>query len=239
MLFGHHLELFAVKHSTYVITVNNEAKTFFTNFGAQPEKIKVIPIAVDHSVFASANASRESTRKLMGLKPDDVLLIFVGRLDVEKNVEGLIKAYISLLDNGKLSNSHLLIVGSGSLREQAEKEIPTHLKSKFTFAGVRTDIPELLAASDIFVLPSFIEGCPTALIEAMVAGKALVASDIPSIAELVNDGHSGLLFKAGDIDGLAVRLEQLYSSYSLRVNVGNSSESISAVLMLKRFTHKS
>ena len=215
-LFGHLLEIFAVKHSKIVITVNAEARNFFISLGFPPEKIRVLPIGTDISAFRKADSLKNSVRRELGIGEGEVLICFIGRLVAEKNVQGLINAYVDLLAGGRLMNSHLLIVGSGSLRNELEENIAGSFKHKVIFAGARTDVPRLLLASDIFVLPSFFEGCPTALMEAMVSGKAIVASDLQSIREIIEDGYNGLLVKPGNKESLSMTLERLYSDGALR-----------------------
>jgi glycosyltransferase involved in cell wall biosynthesis len=201
-LFGHLLEIFAVKYSKVIITVNAEARNFFISLGLAPEKIRVLPIGIDTSAFKETDSLRNSVRRKLRIGNDEVLICFIGRLDAEKNIKGLIEAYIDLLTQGRMTNSHLLIVGSGSLRNELEENIAESFKCKVIFTGARTDVPRLLLASDIFVLPSFFEGSPTALLEAMASGKAIVASDLRSIREIIKDEYNGLLVKPGDKESL-------------------------------------
>jgi len=223
-LFGHLLEIFAVRHSKIIVTINEESRSFFVSLGFSPEKIRVLPIGVDPSVFKEADSVRNSTRKKLGIGRSKVLICFIGRLDVEKNVGGLIRAYIDLLTRGRIVNSHLLIVGSGSLRNELEENIEGSFKHKVIFTGARIDVSRFLSASDIFVLPSFFEGCPTALIEAMAAGKAIVASDLPSIREIIRDEYNGLLVKPGNKEALSRTLERLYEDGVLRAMLAKNAE---------------
>lgn len=223
-LFGHLLEIFAVKHSKIVISVNAETRHFFISLGFPPEKIRVLPIGIDISAFKIADSHKNSVRRELGIGKGEVLICFIGRVDAEKNVQGLIKAYVDLLGQGRVMNSHLLIVGSGSLINELEENIAESFKHKVIFAGVRIDVPRLLLASDIFVLPSFFEGCPTALIEAMVSGKAIVASDLQSIREIIKDGYNGLLFKPGNKESLSMTLERLYGDGDLRAMLAKNAK---------------
>jgi glycosyltransferase involved in cell wall biosynthesis len=88
------------------------------------------------------------------------------------------------------------------------------------FLGHRDDVPALLAASDAFVLPSLFEGTPLALLEAMATGMPVVSSAIPGTDEVVSNGETGLLVRAGDPDALADALRRIVGEPELRARLG-------------------
>jgi len=88
------------------------------------------------------------------------------------------------------------------------------------FLGHRDDVPALLAASNAFVLPSLFEGTPLALLEAMAAGKPVVTSAIAGVDEVVGDGETGLLVRAGDPEALAEALRRVVGDAELRARLG-------------------
>jgi len=97
---------------------------------------------------------------------------------------------------------HLLMVGDGELKAEAvqlSKELG--LDKDITFVTFRQDVPDVLAAADIFVLPSLWEGLPIGLLEAMAMGKAIIASDVDGTGEVLKNGVNGILIRTGNLVG--------------------------------------
>ena len=117
----------------------------------------------------------------------------------------------------------LRLVGDGDLRSELERLTDRlHLRDRVSFLGRRDDVGELLAESDVFVLPSFSEGCPMALLEAMMAGLPVVASGVGGVREVVRDRVTGLLVPPGDPSALARVLETLAAEPALRDELGTA-----------------
>jgi glycosyltransferase involved in cell wall biosynthesis len=117
----------------------------------------------------------------------------------------------------------LAIAGGGAEKERLEalaasKGLAAHVK----ILGHREDVPDLLAASDVFVMPSLWEGLPLALLEAMLAGKPVIASRTSGIPEAVNDGVDGLLTTPGDVGELATALRGVIASPARRAALGGA-----------------
>ncbi|WP_300440100.1 glycosyltransferase [Christiangramia sp.] len=133
------------------------------------------------------------------------ILINVSRLLDRKGQLDLINAMPGIIK--KFPNSILLIVGEGNYRKRLEKAIrELNLKGYVFLLGYRKDINELLSISNVFVFPSYYEGLPGALIEAMIAGIPIVCSDIPENKECVNE-ESAVFFKSGNIHDLEKKLK--------------------------------
>ena len=132
-----------------------------------------------------------------------------------KGVPVLIKAF-SLFQNRADMNLHLLLVGSGEQKKEMENMVRSMMLRNVTFAGFRKDIPKLLAAMDVFVLPSFSEGCPYSLLEALAAGKAIIANDIPGIRALVQNEQDGILVRPNDHKMIERAILRLYYDPHLR-----------------------
>ena len=98
------------------------------------------------------------------------------------------------------------------------------MDDKVVFTGFRQDVNRLLSALDVFVLPSYTEGCPTALLEAMASGKAIIASNIPSVKDIVRDGKEAILVNPYDAEELKQAILRLYTSSSLRTELGHRAE---------------
>jgi len=117
----------------------------------------------------------------------------------------------------------LLLVGDGELRSQMEHFVSNSgLEHSTIFTGERKDVPEILAASDIFVLSSHKEGLPYTIIEAMIAGLPVVATRVGGIPELVEDNVTGFLVPPGGPKTLAKALQNLLDNSDLRHEMGRA-----------------
>jgi glycosyltransferase involved in cell wall biosynthesis len=119
-----------------------------------------------------------------------------------------------------------VLVGDGplgaALREQAVK---FGIAERVTFTGHRDDVPDLVAAMDVFMMTSWHEGMPMALLEAMALGRPVVATRVGGIPEVIEDGSSGLLAAAGDRDALVELCVRLGESSELRRMIGDAGRS--------------
>jgi len=180
-----------------------------------PEKVHLIPNGIDVSRFVDLTATqRQAARR--DLFPDDgddlVWIGMVGRLWRQKNPECLVHATVELHRRG-CRRFRVVMIGDGDLRGELEALIEDHrVGETVRLLGWREDVPNLLGALDIFVLPSRWEGLPLAIIEAMAAGLPVVASDIPGNRDLVEEGVDGYLFGDDDAIGLADRLQALIAN---------------------------
>ena len=117
----------------------------------------------------------------------------------------------------------LWLVGDGPLRPAVEKAIvKMGLERKVLFLGIRDDVPKLLAASDLFVLSSDYEGVPLAVLEAMAAGKPVVATAVGGVPELIEDGKTGILVPPRNPETLAKGILRLVKDADLRQRMGKA-----------------
>jgi glycosyltransferase involved in cell wall biosynthesis len=144
-------------------------------------------------------------------------LIAVGRLKAPKDFLTLIHAFAALPEG----SFEALIVGDGPDRAAVEAEIRRlGLDGRVRLVGERSDVPALLAGSDVFVLSSRSEGLPVSVLEAMAAELPVVASGVGGLAELVVDGETGILVPPGDGEALAAALGRLVEDRGLRRTLG-------------------
>ena len=166
-----------------------------------------IPNGIDTDRFWRPE-SRDSWRRRNGFRDEDLLIVSVGRLERQKNPAALVRAM------KYIPEAHLLLVGQGSLRADLGDHKRVHL------LGVRDDVPEILAASDIFALASDWEGLPLALIEAMAAGLPAVATSVGCVPEVIQHGATGLLVSPGSDIELVAGLRKLTKDSILRRQMG-------------------
>jgi len=125
------------------------------------------------------------------------------------------------------TNFHYLIVGNGESEQKLKKAVnELMLQDKVSFLGFRRDVPELLAASDVFILTSRREGLPKALMEAMAVGLPIIATDVRGNRDLVKSGENGYLVSLDDAEQTAIAIERLIDSEDLRRSMGEKSKEL-------------
>lgn len=177
------------------------------------DRFAVVRNGVDLSRFVPAQAHlRSRLRRQLGL-PDDAFVIgHVGSLTPPKAHDVLVQAFSELPPQG---SAHLLLVGDGPLRAGVEAQARRlGVADRVTFTGVRHDVPDLLHAMDVFVLPSRFEGFPNALIEAQAAALPIVASDRPELREAVPPENHDCLVPVDDPSALARVIASLWGDPS-------------------------
>ena len=164
-------------------------------------------------------------RRELGVRPDEVLIVAVGNLDTRKGHIVLLKALQQLRSEGLPTKWRVAIAGGrgGDQREGLEAFAREHgFQDRLHLLSQREDIPNLLAAADVFAMPSLWEGLPLALLEAMLGGKSIVASRISGIPEAVTDEVEGLLCSPGDVPSLAAALARLLPNPDLRARLASA-----------------
>jgi len=206
---------------TVVAVSETVKKDVLTYDGLSEDRLRVIYNGIDTDRFFNLNGSL--IRSKLGISSGAPVVGTVGRLTLQKGQKYLIDAVSALRE--KIPQILLLIVGDGPMRGELENHIRALGADKNTILlGTRRDIPQLLSAMDIFVLPSVWEGLGTALIEAMAAGKAIIATDIPPVREIINTGNIGILVPARDSKAIASSIELLLNDKPLAETFGKSAQ---------------
>ena len=210
------------RETDHIFVVSDELKTFVESRGGDPEKIEVLPNSVDPERFNKADAQR--VRSLLGLEKKRILG-FVGSLKPWHGTESLVEAF-SLLD---LTDTHLLIVGDGPMREELEMlAIKKGIKDNVTFTGKVSydEIPDYIAAMDIPVAPYLPNDnfyfSPIKIFEYMSCSKPVVAGRIGQIEQIIQDGENGFTFIPGNIEDLKKQLQRLLIDAPLRESMGKT-----------------
>jgi glycosyltransferase involved in cell wall biosynthesis len=185
------------------------------------------PLGSKHKVilngleFTSPKRSREEVRRELNLPPG-LTLIVVARVEPVKDQETLLRALVLLKEQNIHAN--LLIVGDGSERQRLEAALPQMGldPERVRFLGFRKDIPDLLHASDIFVLSSLQEGLPLAVLEAMGQGLPVVATSVGGVPELISHRKDGMLCPPSNPPVLAAMLAELIEETAFRHRLGQT-----------------
>jgi len=183
-------------------------------------RLTVVENAVDAAEFGQLEPAGVA-RDRLGLDPDRLTVGFVGRLVRQKGLGTLLLAARRVMDAGLAVQ--WLLVGEGP-EESALRRTAAglNLSEHVVFAGYRSDIPTALAAMDLVILPSWYEGLPYTLLEAMAAGRAVVASDVVGNRDLVRDGVDGVLVPPGDAAALALAMQTILVDSAQRHRLGQA-----------------
>ncbi len=197
------------------------------------ERLEVVGRGVDLDLFSPARRS-ERRRAIWGVAPDQPVVLYVGRLAAEKNVELVFDAFRAMRSRAR--RARLVVVGDGPLRERLEKQEP-----EAVFVGVRrgTELAEHYASADLFLFPSLTDTFGNVVAEALASGLLVVAYDCAAAQTLIRSGHNGLTVRPNDRAGFiahasaaALRLPALQP---LREAARRSAEQIGWDAVLRRF----
>jgi 1,2-diacylglycerol 3-alpha-glucosyltransferase len=182
--------------------------------------IHVVPNGVDLKPFRRTDQTID--RSEFGFSKDDVVMIFVGRLGVEKNLVFLLRAFLGVAQ--AFPNVKLLLVGSGPEKENLQYQVkladPTGRLVYFTGFVPYEKLPGYLAASDAFVTASVTEVHPLSVIEAMAAGLPVLGISSPGVGDTIQDGSTGLLARDNDIATFTAKMVRLVTSHEERRRMG-------------------
>jgi glycosyltransferase involved in cell wall biosynthesis len=193
-------------------------KSFYVDqIGADASRVEVIYNAVDFGMLKTT-MSREEIRSRIGVPAEAIAAGVIARLTDQKGHGVLFDAIAS---TPALASLHLIVIGDGPLRASLEaRAAALGLSPRVHFLGARRDLGDLLAAMDLFVLPSLWEGLPLSLVLAMGAALPVVSTTVAGIPEVVRDGSTGLLVPPGDAAALGAALARLVGSTGDRERTG-------------------
>jgi len=217
------VEWFVLRHfCDHVISVSDEARRYHIQVsGSSAGQTTTIYNGIDLSAFfpMDAPAQRVAVRNELHIPPDANVLVTVAVLRPPKGIEYMIRALPAVLASHP--NTSYLIVGSGPHQDVLIQEAnKAGVEPRVVFAGMRRDVPRMLAASDVFVLPTLTEALPTVLAEAMAARLPIVASRVGGIPEMVTNGQNGFLLAPQDANGLADACTHLLDNPEKRLDMG-------------------
>jgi glycosyltransferase involved in cell wall biosynthesis len=216
--FGRLVQRLAFRRGVLPVAVSREVATSFKRvYGVECKAMVPNCIPVDNYRRSPADGIR--WREKVGIPHGAILFSFVGHLEPPKNPLLLLEAFAALQE----PCAHVVMLGDGSLRKQITTYIREHaLEGRVCLLGHRDDVPECLAASDIFVNSSSWEGNPLAVMEAMAAGLPVIGTAVGGVPELVQSGQQGILVPPGDYAAFANAMRSLVNSPELRAAMSNA-----------------
>lgn len=214
-----HKIAFKLLQTTPVALSSETKKTIEKLYGIH--NIPVIYNGIHIFDYQNSSAKRQKTKALLNIQDDQFVILHIGRFSPQKNHKLLIEAFSKVLLHS--SDVLLLLVGDGELKTEIESHVNSRgIQNNVRFLGMRKDIPELLSASDLFVLSSDWEGVPLVILEAMAAGKPVVATSVGGVPEVVADGKSGFLVTKGDAYALADAILKILKTPDFAVRMGDN-----------------
>ena len=192
-----------------IIAISDHIARFTVSRGVRdPARVRRVYHGLEPTVTQALERDGQRIRQDLGIQPDDFLIGNVGRLALQKGQRHLIGAMPLLLE--RVPRAHAVIAGGGDLEEYLrDLSLEVGVADRVHVLGPRRDVPALMHAIDVFAMPSIWEGFGLVLLEAMAAGRPIVASRVATIPEVVVDGETGLLVPAGDPVALADALAEL------------------------------
>jgi glycosyltransferase involved in cell wall biosynthesis len=233
------LEAMLARITTFTLSQSEEDLRLMTaRRYIAPERIAYIGNGIDTDEFAPG-CNRELLEHELGLKVGGFRIATVGRLVKGKGFLDLVRAFARLRQ--EVSNVELLMIGGNIAQDispfQADLTAECaklQLDGSVVITGMTDRVADFLAISDSFVLPSYREGMPRALLEAMSSGLPVIATQIRGCREIIENGSNGLLYNPHDVEQLSQLMRRLYLSPELRLRLGRSARETA----IQRFSEK-
>ncbi|MEG1582096.1 MAG: glycosyltransferase family 4 protein [Clostridia bacterium] len=193
------IEKWLSKYTDALVTMNEEDYQAAKTFKAK-KVFKIDGIGFDDSKQKVVLTKEEILKKEFGIKEDDFVLVSIGELNQNKNHKVVLDA-LKLIDT---TNIKYIICGQGSKEEEYTKFIKlNNLEGVVILAGYRKDVQDVLKLADVFVMPSFREGLPMSMMEAMNLGLPVITTNIRGCSDLIQNEEGGLLLEPKNVEGFA------------------------------------
>jgi glycosyltransferase involved in cell wall biosynthesis len=215
------LERWLARASTALVAVSPQVRDDLVALGVAPaEKFAVVRLGIElEERVAAERDGRLESRRLMGIAPERFAVGWIGRMTGVKRTDDVLLAFRRLRELGV--DACLCMVGDGPDRDQLERRAhELGIMRDTFFLGYQEEIARFYAAFDAMILASINEGTPVSAIEALAAGRPVVATRVGGVPDVVRDGEDGFLVEPGAVEDLADRLERLAADPELRERMG-------------------
>lgn len=224
------------KHVDIAFYVGRNNKAYFLKYGLTENQLIFAPHSIDNDRFANIRQGEViELRNLLGIKPNDIVILFAGKFEDKKNPTILLDAFVEISKTNDFRNGqiHLLFVGNGSLKEEIELKAKTLKLKNFHILDFQnqTQMPAIYQLCDIFCLPSQGPGetWGLAVNEAMAAGKPIITSNkVGCAVDLIKEGENGAIFESNNLKDLVENLQFLINNPDVIKNYGERSKEIIA-----------
>ncbi|KFN02027.1 glycosyltransferase family 1 protein [Bacillus clarus] len=203
------LEKKAIEFSEQIIILSDSFREPLLQLGAKQERMKTVITGISYPKIQ---------QKRDKLVDDKLVITCVSRLGPRKGHKVLLQA-LSQIESAYTDKLKVLIVGDGEMRQELERQVEDLDLHMVEFLGKRNDVPNLLAQSDLFILPTFNDSLPISIIEAMHSGLCVISTKVGGIPELVQNYETGILVGAGDVNELvdAIKFVIVYEHERKRI----------------------
>ena len=225
--FTHYLTKKVIVESDQITTVSNSLKIVAERIGKPKKEIQVVYNGCDSKMFSYNTKGRLVIRKKLRISSKKLVIIFVGDLAKYKGIFELLSAFTKL--NYKYSNLYLILIGKIPDRTALDKIVSSnYLNNKIYIVGEipQNEIPYWLSASDIFVFPTYNEGLPNAVMEAMACSLPIIATKVGGIPEVVRDGQNGILIDKKSVISIEHSIEKLINNKNMCKKMGEYGRTI-------------
>jgi glycosyltransferase involved in cell wall biosynthesis len=214
------LERILARNTTVLVAVSPQVRDDLVRMGvAPPKKFAVVRLGIELDERVASSDGRSETRRYLGIPDGRFAVGWVGRMTAVKRGDDVLESFRQLRDRGV--EATLCLVGDGPDRPHLERRArDLGIIRDTLFIGYQEDVGPLYAAFDALVLPSGNEGTPVSVIEALAAGRPVVATKVGGVPDVVRDGYDGFLVAPGATDELADRLARLAGDAALREQLG-------------------
>jgi glycosyltransferase involved in cell wall biosynthesis len=222
-----------LREADFLVTVSGDLRLKAIAMGASAEKTRAVVNGCDPSVFHVRDC--DEARRKLDIDPSSQVVLYVGRMDVKKGLRELVEAATSLRQ--KRSNLHVYLVGEGPDRPLILSAIQANNAAGYIHAlpGCAFDeVAVWMAAANLVTLPSYMEGCPNVVLEALASGRPVVATNVGGIPEILNDTCGRLVAPrdAGALaQALASVLDSTWDANAISAHGSRSWEAVSAELL--------
>jgi len=212
----------AVKNASHIITISQNSKNDIIKFcNIKPEKISVIYHGYDKNLYYPLKDNEKFSQKIINLKP---YIFFIGRLEYKKNIVNILKTYIKLRENNKITHKLVLAGNPGFGYEDYKKlynVLPQEIKNDIIELGYvsEKEKPDWMRNADVFYFPSLFEGFGFPILESMASGVPVVASNTTSLPEIA--GGSALLFDPKKVNEMTDALQNVIINQKLKKELIN------------------
>jgi len=212
---------FAINRADRIICVSYALKNKVCSFSDVISSVRVVHNGSDIKRFVFNPETRDTIQADLGLTPQDVVLVFIGNLLREKGLKEMMEAFSII--SSRVRNLHCVIVGDGPFWSALVEIFKANdIGEKVHFVGRKPhhEVPNWLSAGDIFVLPSWREGHPTVVVEAMACSLPVIATSVGGIPETIESSKNGILVKKGSVEELADAINWLVADPDIRRYIG-------------------
>jgi glycosyltransferase involved in cell wall biosynthesis len=219
-LFNRFTRYHIQRQALSTVCVSEYSRNWLISKGVPHSKVVVVHNGIDANV-TSSDKKRDLIRQEWGIGREEILLGIACRLDPIKGIPYLLDALLKRVSGHR--RYKLVIVGGGPMEKELKEWVEANgLSGQVHFTGFRSDVIDCLAAFDIFVLPSLAENHSVALLEAMRAEKAIIATNVGGNTESISHEREGLIVPAADAGALGHAIERLATDAELRLKLGKS-----------------